>query len=499
VKKKIFSILFATILVLSMSLMTAVPAVAADTAAKEAAVIKTADKLVMLQNADGGFPWKLPTTGVSYTNILGASAMGIMEAWDIEAKPAYETALAKAYKYCVDKPPAYTWNSSENKYIETTAGVDSYSDITFLIKLASAADSDADLLAAIQAQVSGTEASNIAALAKTRWDNRTLYLGSTVQTPPNGTATGVAEYIRNVRHSQNYDALITWDLELGVEAAIALNNAFPGQGHNVQSADIANVIYGAVDDAGDVYFNSTNTTQEDYILGLTGAIKASAETGLHAAKASSLLTLLLNAQHADGYWNYYGATPAQKSVQSTAYAVMALFKEGSANAVNAASEAADWLVSSQNADGGWFAENGAGDEYAETDSEAAWALAIIAAGSSSVSMTAAYIPATPKIGISVSPTSISFGSVTPGTPSAAKTVTVTNTGNVAETVSASIENESIAGVYTNGLKINAAAVSAWTNSLAIAGNVAPELILTVPTGTAPGTYTATLIFWAEAQ
>ena len=54
-KKKIFSILFATILVLSMSLMTAVPAVAADTAAKEAAVIAAADKLVTLQNADGGF------------------------------------------------------------------------------------------------------------------------------------------------------------------------------------------------------------------------------------------------------------------------------------------------------------------------------------------------------------------------------------------------------------------------------------------------------------
>jgi hypothetical protein len=106
---------------------------------------------------------------------------------------------------------------------------------------------------------------------------------------------------------------------------------------------------------------------------------------------------------------------------------------------------------------------------------------------------------TPTIGISVDPTSINFGAVTPGTPSAAKTVTVTNTGNVAEDFSASITNESLPGVYTTGLRIAAVVVSVWSASnVAVSGFVNPELILTVPTGTPPGTYAATLIFWAEA-
>ncbi|MBA7712057.1 hypothetical protein ES703_121026 [subsurface metagenome] len=104
------------------------------------------------------------------------------------------------------------------------------------------------------------------------------------------------------------------------------------------------------------------------------------------------------------------------------------------------------------------------------------------------------------IGISVSPTSVDFGSLIPGTPSASQTVTVTNTGNVAEDFSTSLENISTPDVYTTGLAIDTSSANTWgASNVAVGGTAEPSLVLTVPGGTAPGTYTATLIFWAEAN
>ncbi|TET83912.1 MAG: hypothetical protein E3J36_02680, partial [Candidatus Nealsonbacteria bacterium] len=319
VKRKIFSILFALVLVLSFSLVTAVPVGAQGTVPdRVTAITDAADRLVALQNGDGGFMWKLVDGGASGTNVLGVSAMGILETYKLEAKAEYETALARAYKYVVDNPPAFTWNGS--KYTESTKGVDSFPDITFLIKLANAADSNPDLLTAIQAQVPGITATDIAALAKSRWDGRVNHFGATIENDPNPTATKMAEYIRDIRHGQPYDALIPWDLEAAVKAALALDNSYLGQGYDQQAIDIAGVINACVDV--EPYFSSTDTTQEEYILGLTGAIEAFEETNLYPAKVTELMGLLLNQQQSGGYWNYHGATPADMSVQSTAYAVM---------------------------------------------------------------------------------------------------------------------------------------------------------------------------------
>jgi hypothetical protein len=492
--KKILHVLFAVLLMATLTIAAAAPAAAADQATRQAAVTSTADHLVTLQNDDGGFPWEVVDSASSASNCLGVTAMGILEGWKIDSKPAYDTALAKAYKYIVDTAPAYTWDGA--KYTESTKGVDSFSDMTFMVKLADAANSDADLLSAIQAQVPGTEVADIAALAKTRWDGRVAHLGDTDGDPADGTATNMAIYIRDIR-AGNYDALIPWDLEFGVEAALALNDVYPGDGYNSQAAEITEVIYASVDDG--TYFDSGDESQEEYILGLTGAIKAYEETGLHTDAVPALLSMLITEQQTDGYWNYYGAEPVAMSVQATAYAAMALMVEGSAEAVAAANDAADWLVSSQEAEGWWYSEGGAGDEYAEIDGEAAWAIAILANGSSSVSMTASYVPPVPQIGISVTPTAVSFGSVEPGVASSAQTVTVANTGNVIADVSASVQNESVAEVYSTGLTIDAAGVADWSDSVAVEGNITPELILTVPAGTNPGTYTATLVFWAEAQ
>jgi parallel beta-helix repeat protein len=371
--KKIFGILFALALVLGIWLVTAAPVLAGGVTPDRVTVITNAgDRLVDLQNDDGGFPWDAPGDGTSYTNIQGISAMGILKAWELDAKTEYETALAKAYDYCVDMPPTYTEVSG--KWKETTLGVDSFPDITFLVWLSQAAAGDAGLLAEINTlQDPDITADDIASLAKERWDDRVNHLGAT---PPSeeGTATALAEYIRDARHSQGWDTLIPWDLETGVKAALVLDSYYPGQGYDQQAIDIAEVIYDSIDDAGNVYFNSTDTSQEDYVAGLTGGIEAFREASLHSDKAAELVTLLLAEQQSGGYWNYYGAVPATMSVQSTAYAIMAL-QDYDTESVTATWKAAAWLSANQKGDGGWYAEGGAGDEYAEIDSETGWALA----------------------------------------------------------------------------------------------------------------------------
>ncbi len=120
---------------------------------------------------------------------------------------------------------------------------------------------------------------------------------------------------------------------------------------------------------------------------------------------------------------------------------------------------------------------------------------------SDLDLIAKYSVAPLQIGILVEPALVNFGDVEPGMPSATQTVTVTNTGNVVEDFSATIENELPAGVYTGtpGLTMNGSSVAAWLpTGVDPDGTEVPSLVLTVPTGTAPGTYKATLVFWAEA-
>lgn len=109
-----------------------------------------------------------------------------------------------------------------------------------------------------------------------------------------------------------------------------------------------------------------------------------------------------------------------------------------------------------------------------------------------------------EIGISVSPVSVDFGDLEPGVVEAAipPTVTVTNEGNVDENFSTTIINESTANFYTDYLYTNLECtnlVTAWTATGVVADTYKEvSLYLNVPSEIDPGTYTATLVFWAEA-
>ncbi len=354
------NIVLSVLLALGLLFMAAPEDAGAEIAENDqATAVKFAgDWLAANQNTDGGFGWTLPTGDKSYTNVLGVTALGILSANEFENKAAYETALAKAYKYLVDNPAVYTWDIGQSKYVESTFGVDSSPDFTFLIWLASEAAADSTLLTAINdLQDPDITPDDIANLAKSRWDEKVARWASTQQHPLDGTATLVAERLRDGRHTSNLDSAVTWDIELAITAAYALDAYFPGEGYDQHALDMVEVLYASVDDG--TYFDSTDSTQSDYVIGLTGAIRAFAETGQHLDKAASLKTILLSLQQADGSWNYYGTTPATKSVQSTAYAVMALNTLGDPDSVLAANQAAGWMVKNQKLDGGWYAEAGA--------------------------------------------------------------------------------------------------------------------------------------------
>jgi len=333
------------------------------------AVLKAADRLVANQNLDGGFSWVMGSS-ISSDNLLGITAMGILKAHDIDDKLAYEMALAKAYKYAKDTVPG--WTVVDGKWKETTRGVESFPDVTFLILLAKAASVDSTLLTTIQSVEPQTSVSDIADLGKTRWHLRLNHLGAT---PPNtiGTATAMVEYIRDARYP-TWSGLIPWDLEAAVKAALALESYYPGQGYINQANDIAEVIYDSLYGTSQ-YFNYNDPTETCYVLGLAGAIEAFTEAGLYPDDARDLKDLLIGYQSVNGYWDEdESGSGGQESVQSTAYAVMALLAQGDDDAMVSALEGNTWLVDTQDGHGGWDPCYLGGTENLEVNSEAAWAL-----------------------------------------------------------------------------------------------------------------------------
>ena len=101
-------------------------------------------------------------------------------------------------------------------------------------------------------------------------------------------------------------------------------------------------------------------------------------------------------------------------------------------------------------------------------------------------------------GLSISPPTVEFD-VTPGMTKAGPFVYVANTGTVTVIIDTSIEDESHVGVYADGLVLAGSPVGTWVSGPILPSNdTAARLMLTVPAGTPPGTYTATLVFWAEA-
>lgn len=103
-----------------------------------------------------------------------------------------------------------------------------------------------------------------------------------------------------------------------------------------------------------------------------------------------------------------------------------------------------------------------------------------------------------KIAISVSPISINFGSIVPGVDATGNDITVTNKGNVAIKLSTTLVNDT-ASFYTNYLYLSDTDAEIWIDSIEnydATTSVTPKLT-GIPSDLTPDTYTVTLVFWAE--
>lgn len=103
-----------------------------------------------------------------------------------------------------------------------------------------------------------------------------------------------------------------------------------------------------------------------------------------------------------------------------------------------------------------------------------------------------------RIGLTVSPTYIDFGTIIAGHSSSSHAVTVTNSGTAAEVFTTSLSNDTDS-FYANNLAISETTVALWGVGVNIAsGSTAtPGLVLSIPIGGTAGEKTATLVFWAQ--
>jgi len=100
------------------------------------------------------------------------------------------------------------------------------------------------------------------------------------------------------------------------------------------------------------------------------------------------------------------------------------------------------------------------------------------------------------VSITVEPIEVEFGKVIMGTASDPQTIKITNTGNVDITVGVDVV-EGDPFFYTEYLTLGDVAVSSYSGAIPDGTSITPELVLDLTHCREPGTYSATLVFWAE--
>jgi predicted GH43/DUF377 family glycosyl hydrolase len=269
--------------------------------------------------------------------------MGLYYAYLETANAAYKTAMQDAATFMIGD-----------------AGIRSAADLVFLMRFQ---------------DLPGVTADIYKDAARSKFDGRISTYGS---------ATALAEYIRDARAGQGYEnGIIPWDIGAWVVAAQMLEDRYPSVAYDYAKAadDMAEVIYQDSFEVNPGYFNLTSSKNNGwdpdygnpdyywYSLGITGLIDAFVTADVHVDEIDGLLSILSDCQYPGGAFSYcYGANPDDEDWQSTAYAVASLARVDQAAYQVQINGATHWLGATQDgASGGWV--YGSGNHYPETSGE----------------------------------------------------------------------------------------------------------------------------------
>ena len=293
------------------------------------------NRLVSVQNTDGGWGW--PLTGTSAQNTIGPIGMGLAQAYQQTGVAGQRTALTKVGSFLLAKTNNF---SPSDGYLaaqlDKIFGGNTYRNhvkTNFYDKLA---DSTYDRLGL-----------------------GVLY----------STATYVAK-IRTDRANQGIPNLAAWDVGMGlVGAAMCGGN----------TAEWIAGVKAEIDELdGDGYYD---------VVGLAGAIYGLAfvdedfdpTAGEHAAASNinDLAAILASYQiNGGGFtWNSNYMNPGEdnETIQETGYAILALNEVNRNTYLSAIQGAADYMMSVQLGTGGWEDYNGSGENN-EVTAEALWGI-----------------------------------------------------------------------------------------------------------------------------
>ena len=280
----------------------------------------SADRLLVLQNANGSWDWVVTgqtgPTANTYLNITGVTAEGLLSAYALTGNVAYLDAAKKA-----------------GDFIITTIGTPDATrrlngfNINFLNHLATVSGS--------------TTYSDAATLYMNHIFGATNYFCSA---PTGCDATGLASGYKTFRGASDSapQGIVAWDLMPFVSAAKTAGNT-------ALATDIANQIK-------DYVTQGTYTSAVAYYdLGLAAAVKALSVAGIDN---SGILTTLVSRQS--------DILSAVEPIQLSAYTLIALKSAGSSTSAYAE------FLQSRGSAGVWLDD---AVEYSEVDSEVAQALA----------------------------------------------------------------------------------------------------------------------------
>jgi len=283
-------------------------------------------RLLATQNKDGGWEWMNPDTNPNHgmpspANTLGVTCQGILDCYRTGA----QNRCLKACELVYDAMVVNSKDPTPSKHRMRGP------DIGFLVELSQA-----------------TGIAEYADFAKTRWASARAEFGG-------GTATGFAEFIRDIRKGQNLPAIISWDINLYIQSLLYLDCYFPGQGFDAEAKAMAEVIYKSLYVA-PVDFDITDPTANEFWNGISGAMEAFETTGLYSEESEALITQLMSGQEDDGHWP--GIVDGS-DLQTTAYACLALMNAAEDRPVVSAM---NFIVTNQLANGGWLYDGGENTE-----------------------------------------------------------------------------------------------------------------------------------------